>query len=155
MYGVTKIDVIEEVALISFNKIPVDIPLLAEIFTSYGRENILVDMISQTAPVGNEISIAFTCMDADMVKILQLSRELRVKYPQIRPMVTSGNCKIQLYGQEMRSTPGVFAKLLECLSGLSVELKQVTTSEVDISLLVSEAHLAEAFAAVKKAFEVE
>ena len=154
MYGVTRIDVCEDVTLISFNNIPLDTPLLSEIFTGFAREDIVIDMISQTAPVGDNVNISFSCMDSDMVKILRLSRELQAAYPGIKPLVTSGNCKLQLYGEEMRHTPGVFAKMLSALSGLTVELKQITTSEVDISLLVLASQREEIFAALKEAFQI-
>ncbi|MDL2233139.1 ACT domain-containing protein [Ruminococcaceae bacterium OttesenSCG-928-L11] len=152
MYGITRIDTIDEVTLVSFPSIPVDLPLLAEIFTAVADEDILIDMVSQTAPVGDKIGIAFTCMDSDMVKVLELTRQLQAKYPKIKPLVSNGNSKIQLYGEEMRVTPGVFARMLSCLAGLDIEIKQVTTSEVDISLLVSEADLEQSVDALAKGF---
>lgn len=155
MFGITRIDTIEEVALLSFNDIPLDLPLLADIFTGFSSAEINIDMISQTAPVGDRISISFTCMERDMVKVLALSKELQAKYPRIRPMVSSGNTKIQLYGEEMRETPGVFAKLLESLTGLDVEIRAITTSEVDISLLVPEARQERVLDAVRAGFRVE
>lgn len=155
MFGITRIDAIEEVALVSFNDIPLDIPLLADIFTGFSNADINIDMISQTAPVGERVSISFTCMESDMVKVLALSKELQAKYPKIRPMVSSGNTKIQLYGEEMRETPGVFAKLLESLVGLELEIRAITTSEVDISLLVPEARQEQALTAVRTGFRVE
>ena len=154
MYGVSKIDVIEEVALISFNGIPLHLPLLPEIFQGFADEEIVIDMISQTAPVGDTINISFTCMDRDIVKVLQLSKELGERHAGIKPMVTSGNCKLQLYGAEMRTTHGVFARLLTCLSGLDIGIKQITTSEVDISLLVGAPDLDRALEAVRKGFQV-
>ena len=156
MYGVTRIDVCEEVTLISFNNIPLDTPLLSDIFTGFAQADIVIDMISQAAPIGDKIHISFSCMDSDMVKVLALSKELQAKYPGMKPLVTSGNCKLQLYGEEMRHTPGVFAKMLSALSGLeeAVELKQITTSEVDISLLVLESQREDVLRVLKLAFEI-
>jgi aspartate kinase len=155
MFGITKIDTIEAVALISFCDIPLDVPLLAGIFTGFSDAGINIDMISQTAPVGGKVSISFTCMESDMVKLLGLSKELQARYPGIRPMVSSGNTKIQLYGEEMRTTPGVFAKLLASLTGVDIEIRQITTSEVDISLLVSQAHEERTLTAVRAGFQIE
>lgn len=155
MYGVTRIDTFEGVALVSFKKIPTDTRLLADIFQLYARNDINLDMISQTSPISNHVSISFSCFEIDMVKVLAISNQLQSNYPDLRPMVSSGNCKIYLYGEDMRQTPGVFARAVEALSKTSVEPQLITTSEVDISLLVTAAQQDEAYTALKEAFEVE
>lgn len=154
MYGVTCIETFEEVALISYKKIPSDPALLADIFGCFGREGINLDMISQTSPISDRVSVSFTCFDRDMVKVLAISKALSGKYPGLQPLVASGNCKIYLYGEEMRRTPGVFARAMECLGKAGVEPQLVTTSEVDISLLVTAARLEETRDALKEAFQV-
>jgi len=152
MYGVTHMDVCEEIALITFRKIPCHLPLISDIFARFATHDIVIDMISQTSPAGEFVSISFTCMESDMVKVLEISKELSQKYPQLKPMVSSGNCKIQLFGEEMRTASGVFARALSALAGTAVEVQQVSTSEVDISLLVTAVHLSEATQALRKSF---
>lgn len=154
MYGITKIDTCEDIALVSFKKVPLSLQVLADIFRQFADAGIIIDMISQTAPTSRHISISFTCRDGDMVKVLEISKALNEKYPEMKPMVSSGNCKIQLFGEKMPEEAGVFAKVLECLSATAVELHQVTTSEVDISLLVGSAHLEEASSALRKTFDL-
>ena len=154
MYGITKIESFDDITLVSFHGIPADLPLLAGIFTGFAEAGINIDMISQTAPLGGTISVAFTCLDTDMVEVLAIAKDLQEKYPEFKPMVTSGNVKVQLYGEEMRETPGVFARLLGCMSGLGVELKQVTTSEVDISMLIDPAHLEQVLVAVNSTYGI-
>lgn len=154
MYGVTKLDTSEDIALVSFKKIPLSLSVLSDIFERFAAAGINIDMISQTAPTSRHVSIAFTCPDEDMVKVLEISKALSDRYPDMKPMVSSGNCKIQLYGEEMRDASGVFARALKGLSETSTELQQISTSEVDISLLVGAAHLEEAISALKEAFEL-
>lgn len=155
MHGVTRIDVFEGVALVSFKKIPLDTGLLADIFRQFGDSGVNLDMISQTSPISDRVSVSFTCYGADMVKVLAVSKGLRESHPELLPMVSSGNGKLYLFGEEMRSTPGVFARVMDCLNRAGVEPQLVTTSEVDISLLVADARLDEAYAALKAAFAVE
>lgn len=154
MRGVSRIDVTEEVALVSFSRIPLDLAFISEIFASFSRNGIILDMISQTAPVGDNCSISFTCLDADMVKVLSVSKDFSTRHPSVVPLVTSGNCKIQLYGEEMRATHGVFARAIAALAKTGIEIKQITTSEVDISILVCAMHLDAALEAVKTAFGI-
>jgi len=154
MYGVSRLDICEEIALITFRKIPSNLPLISDIFSRFAQEEIVIDMISQTAPAGEFVSISFTCMDQDMVKVLEISNRLSQKYPQLKPIVSSGNCKIRLFGEEMRIASGVFSRALRALSSTGVELQQITTSEVDISLLVPSVRLEEAVDALKSSFGI-
>lgn len=154
MHGVIRMDTSEEIALISFKKIPSSLSLLSDIFGEFADRGINIDMISQTAPTSGHVSISFSCLDSDMVGVLQISKLLQEKYPEIQPLVSSGNCKVQLFGEEMRITPGVFAKVMSTLRNTQVELQQITTSEVDISLLLGAVHLEEAAKALKAAFEL-
>lgn len=155
MYGVTRLDTCEDIALVSFKKIPLSLPLLAAIFEQFAQNSINIDMVSQTAPTGHNVSISFTCLGSDMVQVLAITNSLSESHPQLRPMVSSGNCKIQLFGEEMRSMPGVFARAIRRLSETAVEVQQVTTSEIDISLLVSAAHFDEAVTALSDAFGLD
>ena len=50
MNGVSKISVCDEIALVSFQRIPSDIATLASIFTRLANAKVNLDMISQTAP---------------------------------------------------------------------------------------------------------
>jgi len=153
MYGVTKLDYCDDISLISYNNLPVDVSLLSLIFSAYSDEGINIDIVSQAAPFGDKLNISFTCHDSDIVKALSLSKKLSLDNLQIKPMVSSGNCKIQLYGEEMRDTPGVFAKVMTCLAHLpAVEIKQIATSEIDISLLISSAYLSTCVETLKNTF---
>lgn len=154
MHGVTRLDVVEDVALVSFKNLPVGLGALTDIFCCFADNGIIIDMISQTAPSGQHVSVSFTCFDSDMVQVFEIAKNLRTKYHGIKPMVSSGNCKIRLYGEEMRSASGVFAKALQCLSVAHIELQQITTSETDISLLVTAAHLPESVRLLTGAFEL-
>lgn len=148
MNGITSIDTTENVALISFKKIPRDLAFLADIFERFASEGVVIDMISQTSPIGGHVSISFTCPEKDMVKVIKLTNG----FNDVKPMVSTGNCKLSLSGEEMREAHGVFARVIRCLSKTSAELLQVTTSEVEISLLIPFAHLDDAVGALSAEF---
>lgn len=154
MKGISRIEICENVALVSFKKIPHNLVFLADIFGRFSRAGIVIDMISQTSPLGGNVSISFTCLDRDMVKVFEIARDLNAKYPQVHPMVSSGNCKLTLSGEEMRSAHGVFAGVLACLADAPVDLLQVTTSETEISLLLPAADLEDAKRSIEREFEL-
>lgn len=152
MYGVTRLSFCEKIAVVTFHNIPLATGLAADIFQQLAQNNINIDMVSQTAPVGDVASISFTCADEDLRRVLDVSRVLREQYPQIKALVSSGNCKLQLFGEEMRTTPGVFARALSALAQSKVELLLVTTSEIDISLLIAATDLEVAVQALNQDF---
>lgn len=154
MFGVSKIDAFESVALVSFKKIPAETTLITEIFQYYAEHGINLDMISQTSPLSDRVSISFSCFEQDMVKILSLTKSFAETHPDLRPLVSSGKSKIYIFGEEMRQTPGVFARAMAALSKTTVEPQLITTSEVDISLLVPSVQLEEALDALKAEFQV-
>lgn len=155
MNGVATINVTEEIALITFNDIPCDLGLIAAILQSFSDQGINIDMISQAAPFGSNTSISFTVDAADVIKSLGIINRFRETHRSIRPMVSGGNCKIQLYGEEMRTTPGVAAAAFQAAARATNEVMLITTSEVDISLLVPQAHENDVVAALKKKFSLE
>ncbi len=152
MQGITNMQLIEDVALITFAKIPGDSKALADIFAAVANEKINVDMVSQTAPQGEFVSVSFTVDTKDTVKVLALANSL--KPGGQAAMVNTGNCKIQLYGKDMPHTHGVFAAVMAILAQTGSELRMITTSEVDISLLVPEAQAQELITALGKEFDV-
>lgn len=154
MNSVTKINVTEEISLITFNNLPADATVIAEIFEKFAGSGINVDMISQTAPHSRHVSISFTVSDDDIAKVLELVKSIRDKYTSIKAMVSSANCKIQLFGEEMRHASGVAAKAISSVASSGVEITLITTSEVDISLLVHASHLDTALTSLEKDFGV-
>ena len=118
------------------------------------NEDINIDMISQTAPQGSTQDVSFTTHSSELLKVLQVMSRIREKYSQLKLMVTTGNCKIQLYGEEMREMSGVAAKVMTTLLSKGIEIIMITTSEIDISLIVSPANQQQAVAELECAFSV-
>lgn len=155
MNGVSKITVCEDVALVTFHKVPAKLSLIAGIFSDFAKAGVNIDMISQTAPQGHNIDISFTLPSEHLIRVLEVVNKFRETHAQIKPMVSNGNCKIQLYGEEMRNMNGVAAAAIAAVSKTNVDLALITTSEVDISLLVSCTHYEDAVAALEEMFSVK
>lgn len=69
--------------------------------------------------------------------------------PNLKFSVSSGNCKISVFSEAMRGCPGYSAKIFSALSAHETDIRMVTTSEVDISLLVTESDKETAIAAIE------
>ncbi|MCI8622935.1 MAG: ACT domain-containing protein [Provencibacterium sp.] len=155
MYGVDKLTLTEDVALVTFSKIPANLTLISEIFLQFGEKEINIDMISQAAPRGDMTSLSFSVSGERLVEVLELVNQFREKHPAIKPLIAGGNVKIQLFGEQMPQMSGVAARAIAALARSGCELMLTTTSEVDISFLVASAHCEDALAALREEFGVQ
>lgn len=154
MNGVSKISVTEDISLISLNRVPHALAAASQIMTEFAAQGINIDMISQSAPVGECADVSFTVDSDDVIRALSIIQHFREEHPSVRPSVSNGSCKIQLYGEEMRSRPGVAAKAFSIVSALTDEIMLITTSEVDISILIPQHELSAVLEALGSYFEV-
>lgn len=136
MNDIEKITFTEDIALITFRNSPSDVKFMAHVFDIIAAKGINVDMISQTAPSSEKINLSFTIAEEDLGKLLELFVPLRAEFPDIKYDISGGNCKISLYGENMKSIPGVAATVFDIIAELDVDIRIITTSEVDISILI-------------------
>ena len=61
------------------------------------------------------------------------------------------NHKISVYDPAMKNTPGIAAQVFGAITGTNADIRLITTSEVEISLLVTEADFDTVLAALQKA----
>ena len=155
MNGVSRISVTEDVALITLRHETSESQLIGKIFSEFSQEGIIIDMISQTAPQGSQMDISFTTDSHQVVKVLTVISRIRDQYRQIKIMVSTGNCKLQLYGEEMREMTGVASRAIQSLLEQGIDIIMITTSEIDISFIVSPANELRATQVLERAFQVK
>lgn len=151
---VTNYSVVNDVALITLDKIPNDIKIIAEIFNAVAKENINIDMISQTPPYSGVVNISFSIPSKDLSKAISTLGRFKKDIPQLRLDIDANNTKISVFGEGMRNIPGVAANLFTLLAGNGIDIKLVTTSEVDISYLISAKDEDNAIESIKKEFNI-
>ncbi|MFV0413570.1 MAG: ACT domain-containing protein [Oscillospiraceae bacterium] len=132
MYGVSKITSDENIMLVSFSS--AEPAFFAEVLSALAEKGVVVDMISQTTPYGSGISFSFTAPYTYFDTALKTIGSLSGGHSS--PMVSGGYSKINLYGAEMVTSVGVAAKALSALSAQNIEIAMITTSDLDISLLL-------------------
>ena len=131
-----KVTITDNVTLVSFNDSPADISLVAQIFTMLSQAGIDVDMISQIPPHGKIPYLSFTVNDEDLGKLFEIASTLRELNPELKLVISSGNSKISICDEGMKNCPGVAAKVFTAIAKTGAEVRMITTSEVDISILI-------------------
>ncbi|MCX7842646.1 MAG: ACT domain-containing protein [Clostridia bacterium] len=149
---VTNISVSYNVALVTVDNLPNSINIISEIFNSIARQKINIDMISQTPPYKGSISLSFSIPSEDLVKAIAALNGFKKDVPNLHIDVDADNTKISIYGEEMKNLHGVAARLFTVLAANGIEMKLVTTSEVDISCLIYEKDVDRAIQAIKKEY---
>ena len=146
---ISKIYETEEVSMVSFEKTPAQIGFISELFRRIADAGINVDMISQTAPKGEKNNLSFTIAVEWVMEVTALAARMN---SGIKPLISSGNVKISLYGEAMPEYAGVAAGVFDLLNEAGIDILLITTSDVDISLVVSSANADRALAILKKAY---
>lgn len=154
MEAITQISTCEDVALITLRNSPDDLKFIARVFRMIADKGINVDMISQTAPLGGCIDLSFTVSGEDLGGVLEVFAVLRGEYPDLKSDISSGNCKLSIYGESMRDLPGVAAHAFELIATRNVDIRLITTSEIDISVLLPKADFDSVYAQLKKDFHL-
>lgn len=151
---VTSISTVYNVALVTVDNLPNDMNLISDIFSKIASEKINIDMISQAPPYKGKINISFTLPAEDIIKVISLLNSFKTEVPAIRIEIDSDNTKITVFGEAMKNIPGVAAHLFTLLALNGIEVKLVTTSEVEISYLIYEKDIDKAIQAIKDEFNV-
>lgn len=139
-----------DITLITLQNCPNSISYLHSLLEQISAMSINIDMISLAPAYGASTSLSFTISDNDLGKILEFTSSLHEK-GKVKTIVSGGNSKISIYDERMRNTPGMAAKVFEAAAKANTDIRIITTSEVEIALLVTSADFNETLAAIEEA----
>ena len=138
MYGVSKINIEPSLMMISVQDVEFKGNSLARYLQIFADNGVVVDMISQSAPHGTTIDFSFTASGSDLPLVMKaISAANLDKGAKASPLIS-----------------GVAARALNALAMAGIEVLLITTSDLDISLLVHAENEDAAYEALKKAYEL-
>ena len=151
MYGVSKISSEQNIMLTTFPAAQYSAQSLAEHLEVFAKAGIVVDMICQSAPRGTAVDFSFTTSYSNFAAVMQAIPAAAKANP---PLISGGYTKINLFGEDMVTSCGVAARALAALAKVNAEVVLITTSDLDISLLIHQEDEDVALNALNKAFEL-
>ena len=151
MYGVSKITSEQNMMLTTFPGAQYSAQSLAEHLKVFAEAGIVVDMICQSAPRGSSVDFSFTTSYDNFASVMKAMPAAVKSNP---PLISGGYSKINLFGEEMVTSCGVAARALSALADAGVEIALITTSDLDISLLVRQQDEDAALSALTAAFAI-
>ncbi len=150
--AITSIRYLEDVSIVTFQKVPAESDFLSYIFERVASLGICVDMISQSTPKSDFVSLSFTTEGDSIGELLTEFASVTSRYPSVRPLINSGNVKINVFGENMRETIGVAARTFQAVKRSGGQVLLVTTGDLEIAILVSQGDFPAAYEELKKEF---
>jgi aspartate kinase len=137
--------------------VPDKVGSAAGIFGIVAEAGVNIDMIVQnvSAIATGRTDISFTLPGADGQKTLETLRAAQEKIGFQELLYDDRIGKISVIGAGMRSHPGVSAKFFAALAAAGVNIQMITTSEIRISVVVSQGDVDVAVNATHRAFGLE
>lgn len=151
MYGVSKITSEQNVMLITFPGSVYSAASLAAHLNVFAEHGVVLDMICQSVPHGASVDYSFTASYDDFATVMKAVPAATAGKTGA-PLISGGYTKINLFGEEMVTSVGVAARALSALGEAGIEISLITTSDLDISLLLRESDEDAALEALNKAF---
>ncbi len=110
----------------------------AGIFGPLSDGNVNVDMIVQNISADGTTDMTFTVAEADLDRSIAILEEVRSVVAYDRLVADQGVVKVSVIGVGMRSHAGVAQTMFAALAEKGINIQVISTSEIKISVLVSE-----------------
>ncbi len=120
-----------------------------------GDANIEIDMLLQNVGADGLTDFTFTVHRNDFERALSILQETAKELGAREAMGDEKICKISLVGVGMRSHAGIASKMFQALAHEGINIQMISTSEINISVIVDEKYLELGVRALHDAFELE
>jgi len=128
----------------------------AEIFGEIGSRDIVVDdIIAGVSNQGRDVMVVFTVENKNLEPARAVAELIAQRYPGARVEVTEQLARLRVVGIGMRAHSGVAARLFKAIAAENINIENISTSEIVISLLVPETDGDRALQAVHSAFALD
>ncbi len=127
----------------------------ASIFGPLADGNVNVDMIVQNISADGTTDLTFTVTEADLDRSIAILEEARSVVAYERLVADQGVVKVSVIGVGMRSHAGVAQTMFAALAEKGINIQVISTSEIKISVLVSEDYTELAVRALHAAYGLD
>ena len=127
----------------------------SKIFGPLAKGNVNVDMILQNiSQDGKLANLSFTLPQQDIDKAIKIIKREKTNIGYKKMQYSTDIAKLSVVGVGMRSHAGVAQTLFDTLGNNNINIHLITTSEIKISVLISELHLETAVKILHKAYNL-
>jgi aspartate kinase len=142
-------------ARLTLSGVPDQPTVAAQILSPIGEANIDIDMIVQNTVGNGKTDFTFTVHRDDYQRAKELLQEVCTKLQADNVQGNDDIAKVSIVGVGMWNHPGVAKTMFETLGAEGINIHQIATSEIKISVLVDSKYLELAVRALHKAFNLD
>ncbi len=144
------------VSRITLHGVPHQAGIAAELFKEIGNQKINVaDIIQSVSTRGRNVTMSFIVAAEQTDQARAVSRKIARSLGGGEVETTRKLARLRVVGMGMRSHSGVAARLFEAIAAQGINIENISTGEIVISVLVPEKDAQRALAAVQDAFGLE
>ncbi|HJA25840.1 MAG TPA: ACT domain-containing protein [Candidatus Fournierella merdigallinarum] len=137
MNGISTISSEQNIMVVAFSAVRQSEGGPARYLSPFSEAGVNLDMICLSLPQGDETTLSFTTSYDNWALVMRTLPQVTAGKAGPAPLISGGYTKLTLFGQEMVGMCGVASRVMEVLAKAGVAIHLVTTSSVDISLLVA------------------
>src|SRR5665648_733713 len=133
-----------------------DVPGVAyKLFKALAEEEIIVDMIIQSAHHNQVNDIAFTVALNDFNKAIQITKHIAEEIGAKEVISESEVAKVSIVGAGITSDPAIAARMFGALAKEGVNIDMISTSGIKISRLIGSSRIKDAVKAIHEEFGLD
>ena len=124
----------------------------ARVVGAIGDRHINIDMIVQSFPLKTRADISFLVRDTDLSQALRVCEELKDELGAESVLPEGEIARVSAVGRGMVDRKGIAARMCSALGAKGINIKMITTSEINISVVVDAEHGEETLRTVHECF---
>ena len=122
------------------------------LFTKIAEAKIATDMIVQNISSDGKTDISFTVVEDDLTQTVEIAKQVAATVGAEDVETDIGVAKVSVVGLGMEKQSGVAQRMFRSLADRGINIMMITTSEIKISVLVSQENALEALQIVHEAY---
>jgi len=145
----------KDISRVTIKNVPDKPGVAAKIFGDIAAANIVVDDIIQNVMDDNTANISFTVEHGDLADIKPVVDRIVKELGEKSKVTYNGDlAKVSVVGVGMKAHTGVAQKMFTALAAEKVNIQNITTSEIRISVIIAKQDAAKALNVVHDAFDL-
>ncbi len=129
--------------------------IAAAILGPIGDANIEVDMIVQNVGADGSTDLTFTVNRVDYDRAMEVASKIATELGAKGVRTATDIVKVSLVGVGMRSHAGIASQMFKALAAEGINIHMISTSEIKISVVISEKYLELAVRTLHKSFNLD
>ena len=143
------------VAKVILTRVPDRPGIAAAVFSAIGKAGINVDIIVQNVSHDGFTDLAFTIAEEDLSRSRPVLEEVAREVQAEQVVADTGIATVSVVGTAFLGTPGMFARIFDALSAQGINVEQITTSLIHVTVIIARDRVADAVRALHAEFELE